>query len=123
MEIDSVIRIPVADDKDFYVKWLSFLRPIHNMTNTDMSIVASFIKKRSDILSKKNDVDIDEEMKKRSVVKEIMDECGMEYHNFSVYMNRLRKGGIIVDGVINKKLIPNVKKGKKFIAVMYFDKK
>ena len=52
---------------------------------------------------------------------EIRDECGVSPAHFQVIMGRLRKSGIIVNGNIHPKFIPNiVENNNTFQLLLYF---
>jgi len=55
---DSVIRIPCSVDKDFFKYWFTFLKPIHHLTNSEISVIAAFAKRRFELSKKINDAEL-----------------------------------------------------------------
>lgn len=108
---NSVIS-PTISLKDFFKSWLIILRPYHHLTDKQIDLAATFLKKRyelsKDIL---NDVLLDEILMSDSKKNEIKAECGITTAHFQVMMTVLRKNNFIKENNrINPKYIPNVSK-------------
>ena len=43
---NNIITIPVSKDYDFFRWWCIFLRPVINLTNREIDVIASFLKQR-----------------------------------------------------------------------------
>ena len=74
-------------------------------------------------LSNTRNLDSKEIAKKVSESKAmVVKECGIKYSHLKVILSQLRKRGIIVDGKINRKFIPNIREGDdSFQLLIYFD--
>jgi len=107
---NNVITIPVARDYDFFHWWCIFLRPVINLTNREIDVVASFLKQRWE-LSKNisNQAILDEMVMSDATKRKVMDECGISLQHFYVVMSNLRKSHVIDKGKINPRLIPNIR--------------
>jgi hypothetical protein len=121
--VDKVIRIPSSLEKNFFRYWLDFLRPVHNLTDREMDIAACFLKTRYE-LSKKI---LDEELLNTILMnedtkKKIRQECNMSLQHFQLIMGKFRKSKIVVDGVLNPKLIPTINEENGCVQLLlYFD--
>lgn len=105
---DRVVCIPTTLDS-FFENWVVFLKPLHGLTPREMSLCATFLKKRYE-LSKdiKNPVVLDKYLMNEDTKREIRTECEMTLPHFQVAMGKLKKSGVIVDGKLNPKFIPNI---------------
>lgn len=122
---NNVITIPVAKDYDFFHWWCIFLRPIINLTNREIDVVASFLKQRWELSKNISDQSILDEMVMSDATKrKVMDECGISLQHFYVVMSNLRKSKVIDKGKINPRLIPNVREadGDYFQLMILFRK-
>lgn len=107
---NNIIPIPVANDYDFFHWWCIFLRPVINLTNREIDVIASFLKQRWELSKSINDQAILDEMVMSDATKrKVMDECNISLQHFYVVMSNLRKSKIIDNGKINPRLIPNIR--------------
>lgn len=110
-EISNVISIKGSLDGSFFRQWIEFLRPLHNLTNREMDIVALFLKHRyelGNVIS--NQEVLDEVLMSNKTKKAIVSEGGITFEHFKVIMSKLRQHNVIVDEKINKKLVPHIDK-------------
>lgn len=120
---DNVIRIPSSIDGNLFRYWLEFLRPFHKLTDREIQILSVFLKYRF----KLSEVISDEELLDKVVMgeeyrKKLIKECNITTSHYQVVMGKLRKAGTIVDGKINKRFIPNLKRdGDSLKLMLYFD--
>lgn len=121
--IDSGIRIPCKNAIDFYEKWFQMLKPVHKLLNTEIRVLSTFCKFREEYGRKISDQKLlDEWLFSAETKAKIREDCGMTTSSFQVSMCKLRKAKVIVDGKINPKLIPNLKKGSKgYSLLLWFD--
>jgi len=108
---DRVI-MPTISLNDFFKNWLIFLRPYHELTDRQIDLAASFLKKRYE-LSKDitNESLLDEVLMSESKKKEIIADCDISTTHFQVMMSALRKHNFIKeDNKINPKYIPSLDK-------------
>ena len=123
---NNIITIPVAKDYDFFHWWCVFLRPVINLTNREIDVIASFLKQRWELSKSISDQAILDEMVMSDATKrKVMDECGMTLQHFYVVMGNLRKNKIIEKGKINPRLIPNIRQDSDdyFQLMILFKKK
>lgn len=107
---NNIITIPVAKDYDFFHWWCVFLRPVINLTNREIDVIASFLKQRWELSKSITDEAILDEMVMSDATKrKVMDECNISLQHFYVVMSNLRKSKIIDKGKINPRLIPNIR--------------
>lgn len=120
---NNIVRIPTALDGKFFKYWFDFLRPFHKLTDKEIEVAISFVKKRYEL----SRVIKDEEILNNVVMGEdtkrkIREECNVKPSHFQVIMGKLRKSKVIVDGNINPKFIPNIIEGEgSFQLLLYFD--
>lgn len=107
---NNIINIPVAKESDFFHWWCVFLRPITNLTNREIDVIASFLKQRWELSKSISDQAIlDEMVMSDATKKKVMAECNISLQVFYVVMSNLRKSKIIDKGKINPRLIPNIR--------------
>lgn len=107
---NNIITVPVAKDYDFFHWWCVFLRPVINLTNREIDVIASFLKQRWELSKSITDQAILDEMVMSDATKrKVMDECNISLQHFYVVMSNLRKNKIIDKGKINPRLIPNIR--------------
>ena len=122
--VNNVIRIPTSLKGRFFRLLIEFLTPLHNLTNREKDVVASFIKNRYELSSViKDEVLLDKWLMSDDIKSKVKEECGVSEAFFQVILGKLRKTNVIVDGRINQKLIPkNLKDGDtSFQLLLYFD--
>jgi hypothetical protein len=124
-KVNNVIRLPVDKfDIHFFKTWLYFLKPLHKLTNREMEVVAFLLYKHYE-LSK---VISDETILQRNVLsdhtmKETVKELDITMTHLKVVMSKLRHKKVVVDGQINRKLIPNINNENDSIQLLFlFDK-
>lgn len=108
-KIHNIIRIPTSLDSNFFRFWFEFLRPFHNLTDREMQVASSLLKKRYE-LSKviKDDAILDKVVMSEDTRKEVRDSCNISLPHFQVIMGKLRKSKVIINSKINPRFIPNV---------------
>lgn len=125
LPINNAIMIPVNKDQDFFRCWLEILKPFHHLTNRDMDVATSLIRKRYELSKVINDVQIlDKILFSTDIQKEIRSECKLSVPQYYTILNKLRNSGVVIDNKINTKFIPNIKEGEdKFKLLILFDNK
>ena len=105
---NNTVVVPVNDD--FFKWWCIFLRPFVKLTNKEIDVMAGFLKQRYELSKTISDPAIlDEVMMNDNTKKKVREECGITLQHFYVVMSTLKKRKVIVNGVINPRLIPNVR--------------
>lgn len=120
---NNVIRIKSPLDKDFFKNWFIFLTPFHHLTNREIDVIATFVKERYE-LSKviKDDSILDKVTMSDETKRKVRSSCNISLAHFQVIMSNLRKNGLIVDGKINPKFIPNITENSDmFTFLLLFD--
>lgn len=105
--MNNVIRIPTSLSTNFFRLWFEFLRPFHNLTDREMQVAASLLKRRYE-LSKviQDETILDKVVMSEDTKKVVREECNISLPHFQVIMGKLRKNRVIMDGKINPKFIP-----------------
>ena len=108
-KMNNVIRIPTSISTSFFRFWFEFLRPFHNLTDREMQVASSLLKRRYD-LSKviQDEVILDKVVMSEDTKKVVREECNISLPHFQVIMGKLRKNKVILDGRINPRFIPNL---------------
>ena len=108
-KMNNVIRIPTSISTSFFRFWFEFLRPFHNLTDREMQVASSLLKRRYE-LSKviQDEVILDKVVMSEDTKKVVREECNISLPHFQVIMGKLRKNKVILDGKINPRFIPNL---------------
>lgn len=122
---NNIITIPISKDYDFFHWWCVFLRPVINLTNREIDVIASFLKQRWELSKSISDQAILDEMVMSDATKrKVMEECNITLQHFYVVMSNLRKTKVIDKGRINPRLIPNIRQdGDDYFQLMILFKK
>lgn len=108
---NNVIPIKVTMGLDFFKWWCLFLKPFINLTPRERDVIASFLNQRWELSKKTSDPAILDAMVMSNDTKsKVITECDISQAHFYVVMSNLRKNKIIVNNVINPRLIPNIRK-------------
>lgn len=118
---NNVIRIPTSKD-GFFKYWILFTRPFHSLTEKEMDVTASLLKHRYNLSKVILDDDVlDTVLFSEDVKNKIKAECDISSAFFQVILGKLRKVGILKEGKINPRFIPNFKDEEDFKLLLYFD--
>lgn len=135
MHVNNVIRIKAAlpDDlelrsndlelrsNDFFLYWMEFLRPCHNISGKEMELAAAFLRERYVLSLSTTDARVvDTALMSTKTRNRVMESCGMKRTNFLVLMGKLKKKGFFKDGIIDPRFIPRVGDGP-FRLLLEFD--
>lgn len=122
--VNNVIRIPTSLQGRFFRIWLEFLTPLHNLTDTEKDVVASFLKNRFELSKAVSDNELlDKIVLSENIREKVKTECNISSAFFRVILGKLKKTGMIVDGKLNPKFIPkNINENDgSFKLLLYFD--
>lgn len=109
IRIKSNAKLKMSPDGDFFRAWVDFLRPIHNLTNREMDVLAAFLKERYNLSKVVIDPDmLDNMLMYEATKRKIRLECGISTKYFQVVMSKFRRNGIIVNNKIFLNLIPSI---------------
>ena len=122
---NNILSIPTSlssQTNNFFRYWVEFLKPLHHLTDREMDVTTAFLRKRYELSKDILDpIKLDKYLMNEDTKAEIRDECGVSPAHFQVIMGKLRKSGIIVNGNINPRFIPNVKEDNgTFQLSLYF---
>lgn len=107
--MNNIIRIPTSLSTSFFRFWVEFLRPFHNLTDREMQVASSLLKRRYELSKVIQDEDIlNKVVMSEDTKKVVRKECNISLQHFQVIMGKLRKSKVIIDGKINPRFVPNV---------------
>lgn len=108
---NNIIRVPTSEDCSFFHWWCRTLRMFVKLTDREIDVVASFLKQRFELAKEiSNPAIIDSQLMSNETKEKVIAECGMTLQHFYVVMSSLRKNKIIIDGKLNPRLVPNIRK-------------
>ena len=108
-KMNNVIRITTSISTSFFRFWFEFLRPFHNLTDREMQVASSLLKRRYELSKVIQDEGIlDKVVMSEDTKKVVREECNISLPHFQVIMGKLRKNKVILDGKINPRFIPNL---------------
>lgn len=107
---NNAFTVPTTPGVDFFRWWCIFLRPFIKLTGREIDVIANFLNQRY-ILSKSiSDPSILDTMVMSEATKnKVIEECNITHQHFYVVMSNLRKNKVIVNDIINPRLIPNIR--------------
>lgn len=107
-----IIRIPASPSGRFFEYWVAFLKPIHHLTDLECKIFALFLKHRYELSRViKDDKYLDNITMSSDIRKTILGETGITAKHLTVVIGNLRKKKLIVDGMLNRRFVPNLSEG------------
>lgn len=107
---NNVMAVPTSSDIDFFKWWCIFLRPFISLTNREIDIMACLLKHRHELSKYISDAALlDKMLMGEDVRLKIQKECNITSQHLCVVMSNLRKNKVIVDNIINPRLIPNIR--------------
>jgi len=109
---NNVVVIPTQlGGLDFFKKWCMFLRPFIKLTDREIDVISSLLMHRFELSKSISDPSIlDSMLMSEDIKKKVMEDCHISMQHFYVVMSNLRKDKVIVDNVINPRLLPNIRK-------------
>lgn len=119
--INSVISVPTSLDTTFFEYWLTFLKPIHKLGKSDIKLFAAMLKRRfelSDVIA--DEKLLDEAILGREERKRLKDAYQISSVKMYNCLTALKRSKVIINGRINPKFIPKVKKGDKDFSLLFY---
>lgn len=108
---NNIVPVPTSMGIEFFKWWCIFLRPFINLTNREVEVIASFLNQRWELSKSITDPAILDTMVMSEATKnKVIEECHITQQHFYVVMSNLRKNKVIINNVINPRLIPNIRK-------------
>ena len=121
INVGSNSKLKMSPEGDFFRVWVEFLKPVHQLTNGGMDVLAAFLKKRYELGKVITDSEVlDKVLMSEGTKKEIREQIGITPKHFQVVMSKLRKNGVIKNNRIFPRLIPTMAK-EGVGLVIYFD--
>lgn len=108
---NNIIPVEASLDTDFFLKWCSVLKMFVKLTERESEVVSCLLKHRWALQDTILDPALlDSALMSRDIQNKVAEECNMTKQHFYVVMNNLRSKGIIKNGILNPRLIPNTRK-------------
>lgn len=108
---NNAFSVPTTD---FFKMWCVFLRPFVKLTDREIDIVSCLLKHRHELSKCVTDPAIlDAMIMGDDIRQKIQKECNITPQHLCVVMSKLRKNKVIVDNILNPKLIPNIREDDK----------
>ena len=118
---DNAVKLTVGIERLFQL-WLTFLKPIHKLTDGEMRLASEFLLKRHELQREiQNEQLVDVASMSSEVKKEVMTKLQMDNRYFQVVMSRMRCKKFILNNAINPKFIPMLNDSNVFRLLLYFD--
>ena len=106
---NNILTIDAGPDTGFFKWWCICMRPVVNLTNKEIDVVASFLKQRWELSKVISDPAVlDSQLMSNDTKEKVIKECNITRQHFYVLMSSLRKHKIITDSGIEPRLIPNI---------------
>lgn len=121
IKIESNQKLNMTPEGDFFQVWVEFLEPIHQLTKSEMKVLAAFLKKRYQLGKTITDPNkLDKVLMRRATRREIMEELKMTPKYFRVVLSKFRKNGVINENRLFLNLIPSLREEGAGLLI-YFD--
>lgn len=123
---NNIVTVPTTLDTGFFRWWCVFLRPFVKLTERETDVIASFLKQRWELSKSISDPAIlDTMVMSEDTKQKVLQDCNITLQHFYVVMSNLRKNKVIVNNVINPRLIPNIRQddnGTFQLLILFKDK-
>lgn len=120
MKNANIAHLKSKNINELLKSWLVLTRPLHKLTEAEETILYCFLRKRFEFAeSVSNDDMVDKLLFSTDVRKDVMEELGYKMGTFQNYLSSMRAKGVISENKINKRVIPNFKKGDKSFQLIY----
>ena len=107
---NNIVTIPTSLDTDFFKWWCIYLRPFINLTDREIDVVAAFLRQRWRLSKSISDPAIlDQMVMSEDTRTKVQEECSISSQYLYVVMSHLRKNKVIINNVLNPRLIPNIR--------------
>ena len=120
---DGAYKVPTTLE-GFFAKFLSFLKPFHELSEKQIQLAAAFLAVRYELSKKITDDELlDAHVLSTEVKRVIKNKLGLTHANFQVTLGGLRKHGFIEGNRFNPMYIPNLSdepQPKSYTMMFYF---
>ena len=119
----NVARVHSTSGIDFFYKWLSFIKPLHNLTKLEMKVMALILAKRQELMFLvKDETLINNLLKSSQMRRDMRNELDMTSTQFNILYSNLKRAGAIDEDRVLSKFIPNVEcDSKEYRLILIFD--
>jgi len=126
MKVSTLFKVPSsAEDGSFFMWWVRFLSPFHDLTAKEMEVTAQLFQYRYELSKNVSDsLLLDKLVIDSDSRKAIEQRLGISHGYLNVILTKLRKCNIITGDRLNPKFVPNVKpddSSKLFSVMVVFD--
>lgn len=122
MKPNSYISLKCTEDS-FCRLWMEFLTPFHKLTSREKDVAARILMQYFKFKESVSDREVLKELLwSRSSRKDIMDSLKMSQAHFQMVLAKLRTAGVIKDGDLNRRYIPDKVPGEnRFVLQVVYD--
>ena len=107
---NNVVAVPVKDDLSFFKWWCVFLRPFVDLTNREIDVVSELLRQRWELSKVISDPAVlDTMVMNDNTKKKVIENCKITKQHLYVILSNLKKNKVIVNNIINPRLIPNIR--------------
>lgn len=111
MKPNNLIYLKTTDTS-FYRMWIEFLTPFHKLTAREKDVAARLIMQYFKFKESVSDPEVLKELLwSKSSRQDIMDSMKMSRAHFQMVLAKLKASGVIKDGALNPKYIPDKNEG------------
>lgn len=129
--INKVLPVPCTQKDDFFIKWVEYLKPIHNLSKREQEVFAAFLRNRYELSLGISDPNILEEIclneANRDKIRESLRMSGPQMNGILTKLKdaRVIKPHYKINGridyyQISPSFIPNYSRGEDFKLVLVF---
>lgn len=105
--------------KEVFRYWFTFLKPLHNLTDREVAVLAAFARHRFEMMEGVNDEKLlDSLLMSSGTKRKVREECGLSLAHFQVIMSKLKKNKVVVDNRINPKLLPKMDRDTRTLSLL-----
>lgn len=121
MKSNKLIYLKCTPDS-FYRMWMEFLTPFHKLTSREKDVAARIIAQYFKLKESIPDPEVLRDVLwSRNSRKDMMRSLGMSQAHFQMVLAKLRESGVIVDGDINRRYIPDKTDEPRFALQIIYD--
>lgn len=118
---DNAVKFTVGIDRLFRL-WLTFLKPIHKLTDGEMRLASELLLKRYELEKEiPNQQLLDVTLMSKEVRHEIMTKLKMDNRYMQVVLSRMRNKKFLIGNAINPKFVPMLNGTNIFRLLLYFE--
>lgn len=123
MKINNLIPVECPNESSFFRAWMEFMTPFHKLTSREKDVAARIIMQYFKFRETVSDPEVLKELLwSRSSRKDIMDSLKMSQAHFQMVLAKLRTAGVIQNGTLYNKYIPDMIPGdSRFMLGIYFN--